>query len=100
MAPASSEPDSPRSGPSPQDSRHPRPPQRRGGRLGLGFFAVYVLLYGGFIVLVLFCPGWLAARPFGGVNLAITYGMGLIAAAVLLALGFMVASRSVESRDR
>lgn len=100
MTPQSPEPGSSQAEVSSPDSSHPQPPRRQGGGVGLTFFAAYVLLYGGFIGLVLLCPEWLAARPFGGVNLAITYGMGLIAAAVVLALGFMVVSRSVESRGR
>jgi uncharacterized membrane protein (DUF485 family) len=60
-------------------------------RLGLGLFAIYVLLYGGFMVLVLVRPDLLASRPFGGVNLAIAAGLGLIGAAVLLSALYMIA---------
>ena len=49
-------------------------------------FWVYVALYGGFMGLVLVRPDLLSVRPLGGVNLAIAYGMGLIAAAFGLAL--------------
>lgn len=58
-------------------------------RLGLALFAAYVLLYGGFMLLVLVRPDLLSRRPFGGVNLAILYGMGLIAAAFVLAVAYM-----------
>lgn len=58
----------------------------QGRRLGLVLFWVYVALYGGFIALVLARPDLLSLRPFGGVNLAIACGMGLIAAAFGLAL--------------
>lgn len=58
-------------------------------RLGLALFAAYVLLYGGFMLLVLLRPDLLSWRPFGGVNLAILYGMGLIAAAFVLAVAFI-----------
>ena len=58
----------------------------QGRRLGLALFWVYVALYGGFMAVVLFRPDLLSLRPFGGVNLAIAYGMGLIAAAFGLAL--------------
>lgn len=60
-------------------------------RLGLALFWVYVLLYGGFMALVLVRPDLLSWRPFGGVNLAIAYGMVLIAAAFILAVVYMVA---------
>jgi uncharacterized membrane protein (DUF485 family) len=55
-------------------------------RTGLLLFWMYVLLYGGFMGLVLVRPDLLALRPFGGVNLAILAGLGLIAAAFVLAL--------------
>jgi uncharacterized membrane protein (DUF485 family) len=60
-------------------------------RLGLVLFWIYVLLYGGFMGLVLVRPDLLSWRPLGGVNLAIASGMGLIAAAFLLAVLYMVA---------
>jgi uncharacterized membrane protein (DUF485 family) len=60
-------------------------------RLGLALFGLYVLLYGGFITLVLLRPDLVAERPFGGVNLAIACGLGLILAAVLLSVVYMVA---------
>jgi len=60
-------------------------------RLGLAMFGLYVLLYGGFIVLVLLRPELAAERPFGGVNLAIACGLGLILAAVLLSVVYLVA---------
>jgi uncharacterized membrane protein (DUF485 family) len=60
-------------------------------RLGLSLFIVYVLMYGGFMGLVLGRPDLLSWRPFGGVNLAIASGMGLIAAACVLAFVYMVA---------
>jgi len=64
-------------------------------RIGLGLFAVYVLLYAGFMALVLVRP---AARPLGGVNLALTYGLGLIVAALVLAAVYMVACRIIDRR--
>jgi uncharacterized membrane protein (DUF485 family) len=63
----------------------------KASRLGLSLFSVYVLLYGGFMGLVLVRPDLLSWRPFGGVNLAIAYGMVLIAAAFILAVVYMVA---------
>ena len=58
--------------------------------VGLALFWVYVVLYGGFMALVLVRPDLLSLRPFGGVNLAILYGMGLIAAAFVLAVVYML----------
>jgi uncharacterized membrane protein (DUF485 family) len=65
--------------------------QPSGSRLGMALFWLYVLLYGGFMALVLARPDLLSWRPFGGVNLAIATGMGLIASAFLLAVVYMVA---------
>ena len=81
-----------------------RDPQGRGAgraaRIGFGLFWVYVALYFGFIALVLFRPDVLSSRPFGGTNLAIASGLGLIAAALLLSVVYMVACRVVESPGR
>jgi len=71
----------------------------RSARIGFGLFWIYVALYGGFIGLVLFAPALLSARPLGGVNLAIASGLGLIVAALLLAVVYMVACRIVEGAD-
>jgi uncharacterized membrane protein (DUF485 family) len=65
--------------------------QPSSSRLGLALFWLYVLLYGGFMALVLARPDLLSWRPFGGVNLAIAAGMGLIASAFALAVVYMVA---------
>ncbi len=71
-----------------------RPDQPGSSRLGLGLFWVYVLLYGGFMGIVLFSPDLLSIRPLGGVNLAILYGLGLIAGAFLLAVVYLLFARS------
>lgn len=49
-------------------------------------FLAYCLLYAGFMALVAFAPDVLATRVLGGVNLAVAYGIGLIVAAVVLAV--------------
>lgn len=65
-------------------------------RLGLGLFLVYLALYLGFMGIAAFKYELFASAPFGGVNLAILYGMGLIAAALVLALIYMTLCK----RDR
>lgn len=62
-------------------------------RLGLALFAVYVLMYGGFIALAVFFPAVVAAEALAGVNVAILYGLALIGAAVALALVYMASCR-------
>jgi uncharacterized membrane protein (DUF485 family) len=60
--------------------------QSSNARLGLVLFAVYLALYGGFVGLAAFAPHLMSRTPAAGVNLAIWYGFGLIAAAIVLAL--------------
>ena len=71
------------------------PPTRiRHARWGLILFAVYVVLYAGFMVLAAFdYQDMKRATPFGSVNLAIMYGMGLILAALVLALIYLFLCR-------
>ena len=62
---------------------------RRNSRIGLWLFLIYCLLYAGFMALTTFKFQVLAA-PIAGVNWAIVYGMGLIVAAFVLALIYMI----------
>ena len=55
-------------------------------RLGLKFFLLYLLLYGGFVALNAFAPDAMEKMPLEGINLAIIYGFALIVAAFVLAL--------------
>jgi uncharacterized membrane protein (DUF485 family) len=69
---------------------NPQPPDGRpdAGRPGLGhvFFFIYLAIYGGFVLLNAFAPSLMETTPVAGVNLAISYGVGLIVAALVLAL--------------
>lgn len=60
--------------------------QSRNARIGLKLFGVYLLLYGGFVLINSFSPETMEKTPFAGVNLAIWYGMALIIGAFVLAL--------------
>jgi uncharacterized membrane protein (DUF485 family) len=62
----------------------------RNARAGLALFAIYVVLYGGFIFLCVFRSAAMGTVVLWGMNLAIAYGFGLIAAALVLALIYMV----------
>lgn len=66
----------------------------RNARYGLILFAIYVAMYGGFMLLSALRPDVMASRPFGGVNLAILYGFALIAAALVLAVIYMALCRT------
>ncbi len=72
----------------PAESAEERSPELQAwhARLGLVLFGVYFALYIVFILLAAFDLSRLAASVIGGVNLALVYGFGLIAAAIVLAL--------------
>ncbi len=65
-------------------------------RLGLVLFLIYSGLYLGFVLLSAFAPTVMDQRPWGGSNLAILYGFGLILAAFVLALIYGLACRSTH----
>lgn len=70
-------------------------------KLGLILFAVYLLFYGGFVLLNSFSPHSMESTPILGVNLAVLYGFGLIIAAFVLAMvyGVMCKPESEESSE-
>lgn len=49
-------------------------------------FLLYLLLYGGFVLLNAFSPETMEETPVAGVNLAVLYGFGLIIAAFVLSI--------------
>ncbi|MCG6156015.1 DUF485 domain-containing protein [Rubinisphaera margarita] len=55
------------------------------GRIAMILFAVYLVLYSGFMLINVFAPALMDKTPLAGVNLAIWYGFLLIAAAIFLA---------------
>jgi uncharacterized membrane protein (DUF485 family) len=71
--------------------------QSRNTRLGLALFAVYLLFYGGFVLIAAFSPESMELLPFAGVNVAVWYGFGLIVLALVLALIYGWACHSDES---
>ncbi|MEX2317625.1 MAG: DUF485 domain-containing protein [Pirellulales bacterium] len=68
-------------------------------QLGVLFFAAYLLLYGGFVLLAAFAPEAMEETPLAGVNLAIWYGFGLIFAALALALVYGWMCRPQKRRN-
>jgi uncharacterized membrane protein (DUF485 family) len=58
-------------------------------RAGLVLFFVYLAFYAGFMGLAAFAPDAMATPVLAGVNLAITYGMGLIVGALVVAAIYM-----------
>lgn len=60
--------------------------RRAGGALRFWLFGLYLAAYAAFTILTAFNPALMAWAPFGGVNLAVLSGFGLIGAAIALAL--------------
>lgn len=73
------------------DEPHDERTAARNAKLGLILFFIYLVLYGGFVLINAFSPDTMDVRPVAGINLAVLYGFGLIIAAFVLALlyGFM-----------
>jgi uncharacterized membrane protein (DUF485 family) len=62
-------------------------------RLGLVLFAIYFALYAGFIGITVYDYRIMARPVFAGINLAVTYGIGLIVAAIVLAVIYALLAR-------
>ena len=58
----------------------------RNARYGLVLFAVYLVLYGGFVLINAFAPEQMDRIVWSGLNLAVLYGFALIVAALLISL--------------
>ena len=84
--------DVPSDDPPVHDDHHPQTVSRN-ARVGMAFFLVYLLLYGGFMAMCAFFPQRSATAPFGGVNLAVLYGLLLIVAAFVLAVLYVLIVR-------
>lgn len=53
-------------------------------KLGIRFFFIYLIVYGGFVAIGVLNFELLAVEVFKGINLAVFYGFGLIILAILL----------------
>jgi uncharacterized membrane protein (DUF485 family) len=62
-------------------------------RMGVLLFIVYVLFYGGFMILSAFWPEVMSKPFLAGINLAVVYGFALIIAALVLAMVYMKVCR-------
>ncbi|MFP4396077.1 MAG: DUF485 domain-containing protein [Anaerolineales bacterium] len=60
--------------------------EQRKTRIGIRMAILYSLVYAGFVALSVFQPTWMGVRAVLGLNLAVTYGMGLIIIAVIFAV--------------
>ena len=75
-----------------REKEHPRLVARN-TRLGLRLFFIYLLLYGGFIGASTFAPSVMKLRALGGINLSVLCGFGLILAALILAVVYLICCR-------
>ncbi len=66
-------------------------------RLGVRLFAIYGLIYAGFVTINLVRPALMGALVLAGLNLAVVYGLGLIVFALLLALAYNSACNRKEA---
>ena len=73
--------------------------QTRNARMGLVLFVIYLVLYGGFVLLNTFSPETMEATPVAGINVAILYGFGLIIAALIMALVYGVLCDSDDDEE-
>jgi uncharacterized membrane protein (DUF485 family) len=62
------------------------PDSTRNAKLGLWLFSIYLVFYGGFVLISAFATGLMEWEPLGGLNLAVLYGFALIVLALVLAL--------------
>ena len=60
--------------------------ERRKSGIGIRMTLLYSIIYAGFVALSVFRPAWTGARALLGLNLAVTYGLGLIIVAIIFAL--------------
>src|SRR6478609_9378620 len=78
--------------PSPANSTDEHPEiSSANARAGLVLFFIYLAFYGGFMGLAAFAPQSMGRPMWGGVNLAITYGLALILGALVIAALYMAA---------
>lgn len=60
--------------------------ERRKSAIGVRMTLLYLIVYGGFVVVSVFQPQWMGVRAVLGLNLAVAYGLFLIIIAVVFAL--------------
>ncbi|MFM8223997.1 MAG: DUF485 domain-containing protein, partial [Planctomycetaceae bacterium] len=80
--------------------RWPPAMSQRNATLGLWMFAIYLVLYGGFVLLNALSPETMEWTPFTGINLAVAWGFGLILAAIVLAFLYGYLCRETGTSPR
>lgn len=67
-------------------------------RLGVILFLVYVVIYSGFVVIGLVDPELMGLHVLGNQNLAIVYGFGLIALAIVMGFIYNAVCTNMENK--
>jgi len=67
-------------------------------RLGLFLFAIYGLLYAGFVAINTISPKAMGQVVFAGLNLAVVFGFGLIVLAIVMGLIYNALCTRAEDR--
>ena len=75
--------------------------QSRNSKIGLILFTIYLIIYGGFVLLNAFAPEQMEQTPIAGLNVALLYGFGLIFVALLLSglYGFLCREKSSSTNE-
>jgi len=67
-------------------------------KLGIYLFFVYLIVYGGFVAITLASPTLMNGEIIFGLNLACTYGFGLIILAIVMGLIYNSLCTRLEER--
>jgi uncharacterized membrane protein (DUF485 family) len=62
--------------------------------MGLVLFVVYLAAYVGFVAMAAMSRGAMARPAWGGVNVAVLYGFGLIVGALVISIVYMLLCRN------
>ncbi len=73
--------------------------ERRKSFIGVVMTIIYAVIYGGFVFLSIFFPSMMGVQTILGMNLAVTYGLGLIVVAIILAIIYNQLVRSPKKRQ-
>lgn len=71
---------------------------RRKSILGVKLFFVYFFVYAGFVTLAVAYPESMGVRVVFGLNLAVTYGFGLILLAIIMGFVYHLACSRLEDK--
>jgi uncharacterized membrane protein (DUF485 family) len=71
---------------------------KKKSRLGVILFLFYTAMYFGFVIIGVFFPDIMGNTAFGGLNLAVIYGFGLILLAIVMGFIYHLFCSSFEDK--